>query len=111
MAQKIAAVREINVSLMPPDAERERERAFLQWLVSVDTSFLECRNGRHVSRGLTDPRTALSVKQGMCYVEAACPRCGTVLHSAINVDDGFLVGPHLSVRWKDTILGSLCAGS
>src|SRR5277367_2040068 len=100
MTQKMAAAGGSNVSLTPPDAEREREKAFLQWLVSVDTSFLECRNGRHVSRGLTDAHTALSVKQGMCYVEAACPRCGTILRSAINVDDGFLVGPHTRTSYE-----------
>jgi hypothetical protein len=76
----------------PPDKEREREQAFQDWLLSTETAYLECRNGRHIFPGLTDRRTDLEVRQGVCYSEAPCPRCGTVLHKLMGVKDGYLVG-------------------
>lgn len=80
------------LNFTPPELGRRREQAFQDWLAGTETAFLECRNGRHIFPGMTDKGTDLEVRQGMCYVEASCPRCGTVLKSAINVNDGFLVG-------------------
>lgn len=87
-ARKLAPV----VQFMPPEAGRSREQAFQNWLKSTETAFLECRNSRHVFPGMTDKGTSLEVKQGVCFVEASCPRCGTVLRSVIGVKDGLLVG-------------------
>lgn len=76
--------------LTPPDAERDRERAFQDWLASAPTSFLECRNGRHIKVGLTDKNTDLNIRDGMCYAEESCPRCGVVMTSVYGVHDGSL---------------------
>lgn len=87
-------------STTPPDEERDRQIAFQNWLNSTETGYLECRNGGHVKRGLTDPGTSLEVRQGQCYVQAPCPRCGTVMHSVVGVRDGYLEGPHTRTSYE-----------
>jgi hypothetical protein len=88
MAERLRAVE----STTPPDQERDRELAFLQWLASTETAFLECRDGRHIFPGMTDERTQMEIRYGFCFVEAGCPRCGTLLHKVLGVKDGFLTG-------------------
>lgn len=84
----------------PPEVAREREQAFLNYLASTETAYLECRNGQHINRGISDQNTAKEVRDGMCHVEWSCPRCGTVIESVIQVQDGFLVGPKRRTRYQ-----------
>jgi hypothetical protein len=103
-ARKLAEVRFLSPTT-PPEEGRRREQAFQNWLSSTETAFLECRNGRHIFPGMTDRGTDLEVRQGMCYVEAACPRCGTVLKSVIGIKDGFLTtGSKASYEYPDGYL-------
>lgn len=85
-------LRVVSHSTTPPDQERDRERAFQEWLTSTQTAFLECRDGRHISVGMTDRNTELEVRYGFCFVDMTCPRCGTVLHKVLGVSDGYLTG-------------------
>lgn len=76
--------------ITPPDEERDRQLAFQEWLNSAPTAFLECRNGRHIKPGLSDRNTDLNVRDGMCYAEESCPRCGVTMTSIYGVHDGSL---------------------
>lgn len=79
-------------SATPPEQEREREQAFQDWMASAPTAYLECRTDRHIIPGISDEKTAKEVHQGVCFIEAACVRCGVVLRKQIGVKNGYLVG-------------------
>lgn len=77
---------------LPAEVAREREEAFQDWLHSVETAYLECRNGHHVIPGITDERTELEVREGVCLQESACVRCGVTTKKVLGVKDGYIVG-------------------
>jgi hypothetical protein len=79
------------VGSTPPEIARQREESFRAWLETADTSYLECRNGRHIIPGYNDPRTSLEVRRGVCVIEAPCERCGVVLRKLVGVKDGTLM--------------------
>jgi hypothetical protein len=85
-------LRVVGGSTTPPDQQREREQAFQNWLASAETAYLECRDGRHIFPGMTDRRTELELRYGVCFAEASCPRCGTTLQKVFGVRDGMIAG-------------------
>ncbi len=69
---------------------RIRQQAFDNWLASTETAYLECRNGRHIIPGYSDPSTSMEVRRGVCVIEASCRRCGVVMRKLVGVKDGYL---------------------